>query len=263
MEFDITQGRAEDEWKRTYTLAEGSRLEIVSGGGPVNVASSTGSMVEIQITREARAANDEAAKQALKEETITEEVTPERVKVETRRTRRDNSGPLGSRRISTTFQVLIPAGLKVSITGENADVSLVNVQGDFTLQNTNGGFRGRGVSGSLSATTVNGVIELDIERVTGDVRATTVNGPVRLGLPRDVNATLEAKTVNGVVTVDEDLPFTADERERLRLTGRFGKGGPTIALNTTNGPIRMTEAGDRRRGRRDEPVVLERQLQER
>jgi DUF4097 and DUF4098 domain-containing protein YvlB len=263
MSFDVTHGRANDEWKRTYTLARGGRLEIVSGGGPVNVTPSTGQTVEIHIIRESRASTDEAAQQALKEETISDEVAPDRVKVQTVRPRGDNSGPFGRRRISTEYRVSIPAGLSVAIRGENADVSLNDVEGQFTLENTNGGFRARGLSGSLTATTVNGVIDVDMVQVSGDVKATTVNGPIRIGLPAGVNATLEARTVNGNVDVDPDLPFTPAERERLRVTGRFGNGGPAITLNTTNGPVRISEAGRGRGGRGGEPIVIDRQLQER
>jgi hypothetical protein len=263
--LDVTQGRANDEWKRTYTLARGGRLEIVSGGGPVNVTPSDGETVEVHIIRETRASTDEAARQALKEETITEEVMPARVKVQTTRPNTENSGPLGRRRISTEYRVTIPIGLDVVIKAENADITLNDVEGRFTLENTNGGFRARALSGSVTATTVNGIIDFDMVQITGDIRATTVNGSVRVGLPAGVDATLEARSVNGVVTVDPDLPFAPTERERLRVSGQFGKGGPAVTLNTTNGPVSIGEAG-RRRGRErgnSEPVVLERELQER
>ena len=266
MSFDVTHGRAEDEWTRTYELVTGGRLEIVSGGGPVNVTASDGQTVQVHIIRQAQASTDEAAQQALKEETISEDVTPERVKVQTVRPGGDNSGPFGRRRISTEYRVRIPAGLNVAIKAENADVSLTDVQGQFTLENTNGGFRARGLTGSIAATTVNGIVDFDMTKVTGDITATTVNGPVRIGLPGDVNATVDARSVNGVVTMDPDLPFTASARERLRLTGRFGTGGPAVTLNTTNGPVSITAAGRRGRDRGrpgGEPVVVERQLQER
>ena len=262
--FDVTHGRANDEWKRTYTLTKGGRLEIVSGGGPINVTSSDGQTVQITIIREARESTDAKAQQALKEETIAEDVTPDRVKVQTIRPS-DNAAPFGRRRISTEYRVSIPAGLHVSITAENADVSLTGVQGQFTLANTNGGFRARGLSGSITANTVNGVIEFDMDQITGEVTATTVNGSVRLGLPTNVNATLDARSVNGFVNVDDDFPFNVAERERLHVSGRFGKGGPAITLNTTNGPVFIGEAGrfGRGRGRRGGERVVERQLQER
>ena len=261
--LDISEGgRAEDEWTRTYKLARGGHLEILSAGGPIYVTEAADDAVQVHIVREARGKTDEAAQRALKEEeTITEEVAAERVKVQTIRNNKDNSGPFGGRRISTEFRVTIPSGLNVVLKGENADVTLEGVDGQFTLENTNGGFRGRGVSGSIKATTVNGVIDLNLEQVTGDISATTVNGPVRIGLHNDVNATLEARTVNGFVTIQSDLPFTEAERERTRLSGRLGKGGPAITLNTTNGPISVDGAGSRgrARGRRGGPTVVERQ----
>jgi hypothetical protein len=265
--FDVTNGRANDEWKRTYTLVKGGRLEIVSGGGPIHVKPSAGQTVEVQITREAHESTDEKARQALTEEAITEEVAPDRVKVQTTRPGGGNSASFGRRRISTEYFVSIPAGLNVSIKGENADVSLENVVGQFTLENTNGGFRARGLSGLITATTVNGVIDLDMDQVAGDIKATTVNGPVRIVLPANVNATVEARTVNGIVMVDPDLPITGGERERLFVSGRLGTGGPSITLNTTNGPVSISKAGSpgRGRGRRGdrEPVAVERQLRER
>jgi DUF4097 and DUF4098 domain-containing protein YvlB len=181
------------------------------------------------------------------------------VVVQTIRTRKDNSGPFGARRISTEIRVSIPSGLNAVFRGENADVSLENVHGQFTLENTNGGFRGRGLSGSVMATTVNGVIDFDLDQVAGDIIASTVNGPLRIGLPDNVNATLEARTVNGIVNVDPDLQLMTVERERSRVSGRFGKGGPAIKLNTTNGPLSVAAAGSHGRGRRGgDPVVVER-----
>ena len=264
--FDVTQGRANDEWKRTYTLTKGGRLEIISGGGPVSVTRSDQQAVEVHIIRESRESTDEKARQALKEEAITEEVMPDHVKVQTVRPGGSNSASFGRRRISTEYRVTIPAGLNVSIKGENADVSLNDVEGQFTLENTNGGFRARGLSGAITANTVNGVIDLEMSQLTGDVKATTVNGPVRLRLPAGVNATLDARSVNGFVNVNDDLPFTAVERERLHVSGRFGRGGSAITLNTTNGPVSVGEAGSigRGRGRRGgDRVVVERELQQR
>lgn len=237
MSFDVTHGRANDEWTRTYTLPRGGRLEIVAAGGPVYVTAG-GPAVQVKIVRQGQAASDEAAQQVLKEETIAEDVTPDRVRVETRRPGA-NTGAFGRRRVSTEWHVSIPAGLHVSIKGENADVQLTGVDGTFTLENTNGGVRATGLSGSVSATTINGVVALDFAAVTGDVRATTVNGPVRVSIPESANVTLEAGTVNGGVTVDDALTFTPTVRERLKVAGRVNDGGPTMVLQTTNGPVRL------------------------
>lgn len=248
LSFDVTHGRANDEWTRTYTIQKGGRLELAAAGGPVYVTAG-GPAVQVKIVRQGQAASDEAAQQVLKEETIAEEVTPERVRVETKRPG-SNSGGFGRRRVSTEWHVSIPAGLNVSIKGENADIQLTGVDGTFTLENTNGGFRSVGTVGGITATTVNGVIDLDFQQLAGDVKATTVNGMVRVGVPQGANATLDARTINGDVVVDEKLSFTPSARERQHVAGQFGKGGHAITLNTTNGPVRVREGGVHMGGRR-------------
>ena len=259
--FDVTRGRATDEWIRTYPLETGGRLELVSSGGPVYVTPG-GADVEVRLLRRAEAASDEAAAEVLKEETVLEEAARDRVRVETKRTVTANGG-LGRRRVMTEWHVKIPSGLDVSIKGENADISLTDVAGTFVLENTNGGFRSVGSTGPITATTVNGVIDLDFQQLTGDVKATTVNGMVRIGVPAGANATLEARTVNGGVAVEENLGFTSTERERQRVTGQFGKGGgPSITLNTTNGPVRVRQGGLHMGGRRGgDPATIERRIE--
>jgi hypothetical protein len=265
MSFDVTHGRANDEWTRTYTIEKGGRLEIASAGGPVYVTAG-GPGVQVKLLRQGQAGSDEAAQQLLKEETISEDVAPDRVRVETRRPG-TNTGAFGRRRVSTEWHVSIPAGLNVAIKGENADISLKSVEGNFTLENTNGGFRASGISGAVTATTVNGVVELEFVSVTGDVKATTINGPVRVSLPENADVTLEASTVNGGVIVDDALKFTPTIRERVKVTGRVNDGGPKLILQTTNGPVRVGVTGSRpgRRGgpNRVEPEVLEREIQAR
>ena len=266
MSIDVTQGRANDEWTRTYTLPKGGTLEIDSGGGPVYLVPSDNANVEVRIIREAQGRSDEAAQGALKEETISDEASAERVRVKTERRAGNAAGPFGRRRISTEFRVKIPPGLNVAVKGENADITLTNVEGTFTLENVNGGFRARGVSGPITASTVNGVVDLEFAEVVGEVKATTVNGPVRIGLPADADVTLEAMTVNGGVNVDEQLRFAATERERRKVSGTVNDGGTKVVLQTTNGPVRVGLVGQQAsRGPRSgsEPLVLERQLEAR
>src|SRR5687767_15801730 len=115
MSFDVTHGRAEDEWTRSYTIQKGGKLEIVAAGGPVYVTAG-GPAVQVKIVRQGQAATDDAAAQVLKEETIAEDVAPDRVRVETKRPG-SNTASFGRRRVSTEWRVSIPAGLNVSIKG--------------------------------------------------------------------------------------------------------------------------------------------------
>lgn len=233
--LDIVEGKATEEWTRRYTLPKGGRLEIVNVDGAINVFPATGSQVEVRAKREARSRSDKAAQELLARMAIIEEVTPDRVKIETPEPPREGF----RQRHQVEFQVNIPAGLVVSLRSANGGIRLENVDGQLTAASTNGGITGHGVSGTVDANTVNGGIVLGLTAITGDVKVVTVNGGIRLDLPTTINATLDASAVNGGVSVQEDFPLAATERARLRLAGTINKGGPTISVHTTNGGIRI------------------------
>jgi hypothetical protein len=71
----------------------------------------------------------------------------------------------------------------------------------------------------------------------------TVNGGVILTVAPDINANLEANVVNGGVSVREGFQWSADEQSRQRVTGRIGRGGPRIVVQTTNGGVRLGARG--------------------
>jgi hypothetical protein len=239
--LDIVEGKAEDDWTRTYTLSKDGQLEIVNEAGEIDVVPATGADVEVRVHREAHARTDEAAQQMLQELRIDEEVAPNRVKIEASRTGRPGGFRQG---IRLRYRVSLPAGLRVSLKTENGNVRLNDVNGRFTAGSTNGNVLGRGVGGSIEGTTVNGMIQMDLTSVAGDIRLSTVNGGIRINVPPDVNATLDARTVNGGVRVSDDLPMKATLRERLHVSGDINAGGPTIDLQATNGPIVLGVRGN-------------------
>jgi hypothetical protein len=251
---EMVEGRATDEWVRTYTLAPGGQLEIINANGIIEAFPAAGSQVEVRAKRDVRGRSEEAAQALLKQVTIAEEVAPDRVKVETGEPQYN-----GFRQgISVTYRVSVPPGLTVSLRSQNGGVRLENVDGRFTASSTNGVITGRGVSGSLDASTVNGGINVELASVSGDVRMTTVNGGIRLEARPGLNATLEASAVNGGVMVRDGFPLQFTEREPRRVAGRINNGGSKIVLRTTNGGI-VVGAG---RGRRA-PETIERELQAR
>src|SRR5439155_21087591 len=82
--MDMT-ARATDEWTHTYTLSPGGEVRIANTNGRIDVEGIDGSTVEIRAERIARAITDQAARELLPRVEIKEEVTPERISVETGR----------------------------------------------------------------------------------------------------------------------------------------------------------------------------------
>ena len=79
--------------------------------------------------------------------------------------------------------------------------------------------------------------------ITGDVDVQTANGAIRLGLPADARATLNARCINGGVSLDYRLPLHVTEMSRRRVAGTFNGGGPRISASTINGAIRVVARG--------------------
>jgi hypothetical protein len=258
MSVDLVEGKASDEWSRTYTLPRDGQLEIVNSLGSIEVFPATGAAIEVLVRREVRSRSDEAAQEILKGLKIEEEISPSRVVV---RSQRANELRGFMQSVRFNYRVNVPAGLTATVTTENGNVQIDNVQGTLSANSTNGSITGRGVSGPFHGRTVNGRIVLELQSVAGEVSLSTVNGPIRIALPIDANADLQANSVNGGVSVDETLVYKATERERTRVAGQLNAGGPKIILDATNGPIRIGPSLVP--GRSGEPQLREPVLRER
>jgi hypothetical protein len=235
---DVSEGgRAEDESTRTYPLAKGGRIELQTENGEVEFVGGNGSAVEVNTRRRARARNDEAAKELLKQQYSTIEAVADRISIQSVK----SEGPEAfRRRVRTDYRITVPAGSVVAIKNANGPIRLTDVNGRFTVDSTNGHVMGRGVSGGFEAQMVNGMVIVQMTSVTSDIKVTTVNGHAILGLPPNTNAAVEASALNGAVIVQDSLPITATTKDRQRLSGRLGTGtGAKIELRTTNGNVRL------------------------
>src|SRR2546430_15249185 len=76
---------------------------------------------------------------------------------------------------------------------------------------------------------------------SGDMHLTTVNGSVSAGLPREINANIDAQTVNGRVETAFPVKVVGKISPRP-LRGTIGNGGATLKLVTVNGSITLHEA---------------------
>ena len=246
--FDVASGKASDEWKRSYTLPKGGRLEIINVNGVIEVHPAVGTQVEVLARREVRTRTDEEAKARLAKAEMLEDVGPDHVKIEMKANDQGvGFGPHG--RVNIVYQVNVPAGLNTTFRTENGAVRLENIAGQITAASTNGPIIGRGLSGSVDASTVNGGIDIGLQSVSADSKIVTVNGPATLTMSPDIDAELDAAAVNGGVMTQDDLPLTGGVRTNRRVTGRLNDGGPRIIVQTTNGGVRIGRTGDFARGR--------------
>jgi len=228
------QGKAQDEWSRSYPVSSNALLEIVNGNGEVDVTAGTGSTIEVKAERIARAATDEMAQEYLKQLEILEEAGRDHVRIETK------SPPRAHRSSAEVkYHVVVPAGLSVRVRNTNGAVTIVGVQGEVKAETTNGGVRGRDLTGAVEASTTNGGVTLEMAAVAaGGIRAETTNGGVDLRIPGAARADIRASVLNGGISLT-GLELEGGEKTRRRLEGRLNGGGPNVNLETTNGGIKI------------------------
>jgi DUF4097 and DUF4098 domain-containing protein YvlB len=89
--------------------------------------------------------------------------------------------------------------------------------------------------------TGNGSLEATVASVAEEARLTTGNGSLEAALDPDLDATVEASTGNGTVSV-EGFDFTVDDSGGTGGTasGTLGDGSQTLAIETGNGSLEIT-----------------------
>ncbi len=242
LSLGISAGKAEDTWTRTYTLADKGRLELINVNGRITAEPATDDKVTVEGRRTAKGSTDEAAKDNLAKMEIREEVSGDRVRVESRPPRLSG---LAGHEIEWTIKV--PAGVVVDLRTVNGGVRINGLSGEVHAKTTNGGVKGNNVSASiLEVSSVNGGIEFEFSgalAANASVDLETVNGGVEVSLPASSKVTISARAVNGGVRVD-DLDVQRSEEatsfdSKRRLEGTLNGGGAKVTISTTNGGVRI------------------------
>lgn len=228
------RARLTQEWSRRYPLAEGGRVEIVNNNGPVEAAAGPPGTVEIDAVLVARAMTDVRAKEILSGITLEETVTSSHVRVAAVRT----SGRRGG--LDITFKVTMPASAGLEMTGNNGTLRATGLGGHVKAMIVNGGVELDAMSGTVDAAAVNGAISARMTQVAGPLRFESTNGRIALEIPKTAKTTLNARSVNGSITVTGLTAEDGAGRRIRTLESQVNGGGPEIDLRVTNGRITIT-----------------------
>lgn len=224
------------EWRKTYDLQPGGRVEISNVNGKFDVQPAAGNVLEVVAEKVAKAATVEAAREALGRVEIREDASPSRVRIETKFER---SSGFFNAAVEVRDTVRVPSGADVKFTIVNGGITLDSLDGHIEVKTTNGGIDAHNVSGAIAATTTNGAINVELVQVAADgVRLGCTNGGIRLRFPANAKATISARVTNGGIDAG-GLSLETTEFSRRRLEGHLNGGGSRIELTGTNGGIRI------------------------
>lgn len=228
------------EWRKTYQLQPGGRVEIGNVNGKIEVTPAEGNTVEIVATKIAKASNKDAAKETLGRIEIREAVTGGNIKVETQ-VARSEGGLFNHSNWTVHYIVKVPANAELKLSTVNGGVQITGVNGHVTADTTNGGIKAFDVSGTIEATTTNGGVEVELSKVPeGGVKLECTNGGIRLRLPSDAKASISARITNGGIDTEGLTIASRGETSKRRLDGDLNGGGPRLTLAGTNGGISIS-----------------------
>src|SRR5581483_5452320 len=215
-------GRASDEWTRTYQLSPGGEIQVGNTNGRIDIEGIDGNTVEIHAERIAKATTDGAAQELLPRIKIEEEARPDRIEVHTARI----SGIMVGASIEVRYRVRAPKTAKIHVTNTNGLIRLDGLAGPVEAHTTNGGVRGYDLSGRVEASTTNGGVAIDLA-----------------SLPDAAKANIVATCTNGGISVN-GVKMEISEQSRRRVEGTMNGGGVSVELKTTNGGVRIRKKGE-------------------
>jgi len=231
------KSQATADWRKTFTLEPGGRLEIENVNGRIHVTPSDGSQIEIVAQKKAKAVSDDAAKDALGQIEIIDTVSGSTIHVQTKTPR--SSGMLGGS-TEVSYTVRVPPSADVKFVTVNGGIEISRLSGKIEAETTNGGIVAREIGGPIEATTTNGGVEVELTSVAkGGVKLGCTNGGIKLRLPSNAAATISASVANGGIDAD-GIQLEKTESSRRSLEARMNGGGPTIKIEGTNGGIKIS-----------------------
>lgn len=256
---------AEEEFHETYTVENGTGVEIHNVNGRIEVSSWDKDYVDVHALKRTKRDSDELKKVSI--EVTANGVLEIKTKYHKYNPDEDNLfRRLASRffsfgpKVSVDYTVKIPENAALGkVRSVNGSVKIIETNGDTDAATTNGNVTVERTKGIVIAQTTNGNITVSEtaalkkaravngginvtfpERIQCDSDISTVNGSVKLYAQFDMSAEIDFKTVNGSISA-EGFSITLDTVSKKRLTGMLRDGGNTIKVSTVNGSIRLNK----------------------
>ena len=191
-----------DEFNQTYQLAPGTRVEISSIRGPVEITNADVATAEVRIIRTARTRAD------LEYHKIEVEQTGNRLVVRGEQERDSRS----ERNVQVNHRVILklPRNIDLSVSSVSGSLKAGDVNGQTHVSSISGSANIGNVGGKLQVSSISGSLDvgnvgaearvtsisgnLTVGNVGADARVTSISGNLRVG---QVNGSLDVSSVSG------------------------------------------------------------------
>jgi hypothetical protein len=152
--------------------------------------------------------------------------------------------PGGDNSLEVRYEVKLPRDMeRVNLESANGSVKLSNVSAKILVQSANGTVELNDVVGVSKVQTANGKITASLAGASDwPMEFVTANGKIDLTIKPDFDAELDASTIRGSLSVDDQLGITVQkELVGQHARGQIGSGGQPLKLTAVNGSVKLSK----------------------
>ncbi len=231
----IARAAVTETFKQSYPLTADGTVHLENVNGDIHIVA--WDKTEVSLEAEKKGKTDED----LAKVTLEIDSSPTKLSIKTKYAKK-NGWPFDNINASVRYKLMVPAGARLQkIDTVNSDITVTGVCGAVDLDTVNGSIKATGLAADASLDSVNGSLSAEFASLesVSKVKLDSVNGRASITLPKGAGARIDADSVNGSVSIDQQIKL--GKVRRHSLTGVIGNGGPEISLETVNGSISVKE----------------------
>jgi len=230
-----------EEVRRKFKLDTEPSIGVYNINGSLTVETADTDTAEILIVRSAKKREDLENYRKVR----IEQQRDNRLTVSIENDRKSLFSSLGSIPEGRQRVVLkIPRKINFDSYSISGNVTIGEILGKVEFHDVNGLIKAARIGGVSEFGNINGGIEATFAPLNGrGIQIYDVNGNVDLHFEGEVNADLDAWSVNGRLNPDlPDVQARNEEPRRGRLKARIGSGGAQIKVGDVNGNVNLVKA---------------------
>lgn len=141
--------------------------------------------------------------------------------------------------VRADYEIRVPRALpRLELVTQNGRIEIDGCDGIIDADTSNGEIQLAGTETFERLSTSNGPVGAEVRSLGTDALVTTSNAAVRILVAPSINATIDARTSNGRVTVS-GVALNATVAGQGELAGTIGTGGNTLRIETSNADITL------------------------
>lgn len=199
MSFCYLRADMNDNFTRSFEVAEGGKLLLDTDIGSVEVVSGSSNMIRVEVFRKVRAVSERKARKILDDFEIVFKQDGNNLFIDADYKRgRRGLFFFGSNRLRVKFVISVPRKFDLDLRTSGGSISVSDLEGDVISRTSGGSLSFGKINGEIFGKTSGGSIRID--SCSGAVNVHTSGGSINVG---DVTGNIEASTSGGSIRVKE------------------------------------------------------------